>query len=112
MPPAVLQTNWFIGSILTELAFIFTVRTKISWLRARRPSGILTVLVLLTAGFTVILPFTPAGQAFFRFQPPTLKQLVLIFGIVAAYFVTSEQVKLLYYRISQNLHPLRSTQLS
>ncbi|MEK7084034.1 MAG: HAD-IC family P-type ATPase, partial [Patescibacteria group bacterium] len=38
---SILQTNWFIGSILTELILLFSIRTKGSFWKAQRPSWII-----------------------------------------------------------------------
>jgi len=96
--PGVLQTNWFIGSILTELTLIFSVRTRKPFYQASRPSASLLVLSILAASLTVIIPMTGLGEKVFQFVPPTTQHLVLIFGLVAAYFLTSEAVKNLFYR--------------
>lgn len=96
--PQVLQTNWFMGSVLTELAFLFSIRTRKSVLNASRPSNVVILLSLVAALVAVILPFTTFGQQFFAFITPTFAHLFLIAGIVFLYFVSTEIVKLLYYR--------------
>lgn len=96
--PAVLQTNWFIGSILTELALIFSVRTKFFFLKTKRPSNILSGLSILAAFLTVLLPFTYFGQTRFKFVAPQINYLWLIIGVVVGYFVVTESVKLIYHR--------------
>lgn len=102
--PVVLQTNWFIGSILTELVFIFSVRTPSFFLHARRPSRPLLWLTVTAALITVGLPFTGIGQSLFHFRPPTGPALGVILGLVLCYFIATEVVKLLYYRYFG--HPL------
>lgn len=94
----VLQTQWFIGSILTELAFLFSVRSRRFLFAAKRPSGPVLALTVLAAAVTVALPFTPFGQTVFQFQRPAASALLLTLGITGAYLVTSESVKLLYFR--------------
>ncbi len=96
--PAVLQTNWFIGSVLTEIVFVFSVRTQGAFFRARFPSTPLLALTGAAGLLAVLIPFTDFGQAVFKFVPPTLAQISLTLGIVAAYFLSTEIVKLLYYR--------------
>lgn len=95
-----LQTNWFIGSVLTELALIYSVRTHFFFLKARRPSGILGGLSVLAVATTVILPLTSLGQYWFKFITPSVHDFGLIFGVVAIYFVVTEAIKLLYYRFT------------
>ncbi len=100
--PSVLQTNWFIGSILTELVFLFSVRTRFPVWRARRPST--SLLVLTAAAFlaTILIPYTSFGHLVFHFVSPTAGQLLLILGIVVVYFMVTESVKVLYYRFSEH----------
>ena len=97
-PPAVLQTNWFIGSVLTELVFLFCIRSKQPFYKAIKPSAILVWLTIIGFIATVTLPFTPLGQNLFSFSPPTKYHLILIFIIIGIYFFISEKVKNLYYR--------------
>ncbi len=96
-PLPVLQTNWFIGSVITELIFLFSIRTPRFFLKAKKPPlGIL----ILTAGvfaLTIVIPFTAIGKNFFHFVPPTQAHLLVILGVALAYFATTELVKFLYY---------------
>jgi P-type Mg2+ transporter len=94
--PLILQTNWFIASILTELALIYSIRTKRLFWQSRRPSLILILLSCIAALLSFSIPTTSWGQKLFNFQAPTNDNLTFIFGIVAAYFITTELVKRLY----------------
>lgn len=96
--PQVLQTNWFMASIITELVFLFSIRTHFFFARAKGPSRPLLWLSAAAFGATIILPFTDFGQNIFKFTPPTLPHLILIISIAAVYFAITEGVKLLYYR--------------
>ena len=98
--PGVLQTNWFIGSILTELVFLFSIRTRLSVFKAKRPSA--TVLWLSLAAFvtTIVLPLTAVGQKVFHFVQPTPLYIVMILTVVVVYFVVTETVKRVYYRMT------------
>lgn len=96
--PEILRTNWFIGSILTELAFIFSIRTRGPFFRAVRPSNKLLFLSAAAASATVILPFTRFGQEVFGFIPLGAHYIILDIFIVAVYFLISEIIKLFYYR--------------
>ena len=94
----VLQTCWFIGSILTELVFLFCIRTRLPFFRASRPSGYVLALTGVAAAVTILLLFTVFGQTVFHFIPPTATALGIILGLVVAFFVCAEVVKLSYYR--------------
>ncbi len=93
-----LQTNWFIGSVLTELALIFSVRTRGFFWKAVAPSKPLIAFSLVAAAIGISIPFLPVGSAVFHFVPPSAGTLALIFSIAAAYFVTTEAAKFGYER--------------
>lgn len=93
-----LQTLWFIGSVLTELILLFSIRTSLRFWKARIPSK---TILFLTGGvslFTILLPFTSLGQNFFKFVAPQPALLGAALGLVALYFISTEVVKLLFYR--------------
>ncbi len=96
--PQVLQTNWFVASILTELVLIFSIRTRSFFAHASLPSKPLIYLSIMTFILTVSLPFTNFGQKIFKFVPPTRLHLIWILSLVVVYFIVSETVKLMYYR--------------
>lgn len=98
LSPAVLQTNWFIGSILTELFFLFSIRTRFVFFKAQWPSVTLASLSVLALLTTLILPFTSLGHTFFHLVTPTVPHLSLILLIVLTYFIVTEGAKAMYYR--------------
>lgn len=96
--PSIIQSLWFIESILTELALIFIIRTRHFFLKTKKPSLILTVFALADAVFIVALPFLSFGQRFFHFVAPPISATLIVFSLVLSYFVISETVKLSYFR--------------
>ncbi|MDD5567229.1 MAG: magnesium-translocating P-type ATPase [Patescibacteria group bacterium] len=96
--PETLHTYWFIGSILTELALIYSLRTRLPFFRAKRPSATLLWLTVTAAAITIVLPFLAWSRHIFKLIQPSFSRLLLIFGIVIVYFIVSEIVKLFYYR--------------
>lgn len=101
--PEVLQTNWFIASAITELLFIFSIRSRRFFLFARRPSAALLYFTIPTALVAFSLPFTQFGQKIFGFTAPKPIYLFWIIGIALLYFVATEIFKLLYYSKSKGL---------
>lgn len=95
---SVLQTNWFVASILTELVFLFSIRTRGFFVRASRPSLLLTALSVLAGIATVAIPFTSFGREVFHFIPPSGTHLAWIIGLLLFYLAITEAVKLFYYR--------------
>ncbi len=96
--PEALYTNWFIGSILTELVLIFSIRTHRPFWKAKPASATLWSLSILAAFATVLIPLLPSGSRAFHLIAPTVTSLALVLGLVVVYFVVTETIKLLYYR--------------
>lgn len=97
--PAILQTLWFIESILTEVTLIFAIRTQHSFLKTKRPSLTLITLAIIDSLFIVLLPFSSWGQRFFHFAHPPISAVLIVFSLVFSYFITSEIVKLIYFHV-------------
>jgi len=99
LPPAVLQTNWFIASIWTELVFIFSIRTRGFMLTSSPPSFTLLALAGIIAVISLILPYSSIGHTYFHFVTPQLHHLMVMGGVVIGYLAITEIIKLLYYRM-------------
>lgn len=97
-PSAVLQTYWFVGSMLTELVFILSIRTKRCMLFARRPGWLLLVCMVIAGVATCLVPFTQFGQQVLQFVPLSWWAMKLVVMVVAGYLITTEIVKLVLYR--------------
>jgi len=91
--PAVLQTNWYIGSVLTELLLIFSIRSFKPLWKAGLPSKLIQILSYGAMILTVAIPLIPFTRGFFQFVLPTWQQLAIIFGIALSYLVVTEIVK-------------------
>ncbi|NMC35578.1 HAD-IC family P-type ATPase [Candidatus Beckwithbacteria bacterium] len=100
--PSVLQTNWYIGSILTELILMYSLRTRSVFFKAKLPSLTIIILSILAIGTTIALPFTHFGQSIFQFTPPTPYFLTIIIGLVLLYFLSTEIVKRFFYKLVQS----------
>ena len=100
--PSTLQTSWFIASILTELACIFTLRKKDLFFKPSFPSLPLVSLAIIAGIISVSLPFTGLGQNILQLIPLSMHNLLIIGAVVTAYFITTELVKLFYYRNGNN----------
>lgn len=102
--PSTLQTNWFIASIITELVFLFSIRTRLTCFKSRRAAWPIFLLTGTAAITTVVLPFTHTGQTLFKFIRPETPILILIGGLTIVYFITTEIVKHFYYASIGNHH--------
>ena len=95
---SVLQTMWFVGSILTELVAIYSMRTMLPFWRARRPALGMMLLTFSTALITISLPFIPMAREFVHLIPAEMRFVLPALALVAGYFVTTEVIKILFYR--------------
>jgi Mg2+-importing ATPase len=96
--PAVLQTMWFVGSALTELVLLFSIRTTLPFWRSARPGGLVLWLTLAVMAATMVLPFVGPARELFGFVEPAPGQLGMALVLVGLYFGSTEAAKLLCYR--------------
>jgi len=96
--PAVLQTMWFMGSVLTELVLLFSIRTALPFWRSKRPSATVLWLTLFVMGGTVVLPFVGPLRRLFGFIVPAPEHLSMVLVLVILYFASTEAAKLLFYK--------------
>lgn len=91
--PEVLQTNWFIASVITEIALLFSIRSMLPIEKAGWPAPIIIWLSGFAIVSAVLIPIIPATASFFSFVPPQPSHLALILGLATVYLIVSEIVK-------------------
>ncbi|KKR45223.1 MAG: hypothetical protein UT82_C0033G0007 [Parcubacteria group bacterium GW2011_GWB1_40_14] len=100
---SVLQTMWFMGSVLTELVLLFSIRTSSFVLKVKSwPARSIIIITAVVASLAVWLPFTDFGQKTFSFKAPEPEHMIIVAILVFMYFVSTETVKTLYYRLVAN----------
>jgi Mg2+-importing ATPase len=93
------RSAWFLGSILTELAVLFVLRTRRPFFRSR-PSKWIVIASVSVAVVATALPFSPlAGILGLTAIPFTLFVVVLI--ITVAYVFANELVKRVFWKPGQ-----------
>jgi Mg2+-importing ATPase len=97
----IIQTLWFIESVLTEIVFIYSIRTRFFFLKAKSPAKIFLVFSFLTFITTLIIPFSPFAESFY-FERPLFIQLLGVFLIVLFYFLATEAVKISYFKFHKD----------
>ncbi len=95
--PAVLQAGWFIGSVLTELILIYSIRTRLAFWKAKMPSWPLLILTVSAVIFSVFLPLSHFGRSIFKFGILSLRDIFTILIVVFIYFIITELLKRIYY---------------
>ena len=96
--PGIFQSAWFLEEVFVELLILFIVRTHHSIFRSR-PGRWLFILNLTAFVITLILLFTPAGHII-KLQPLPGQLIAIISGILLAYTITAEMLKLVFFKNS------------
>jgi Mg2+-importing ATPase len=94
------QTGWFIESILSAGVVVFAVRTRLPFMRSR-PSRVMLAVTGVVILVTLWLPYSPIA-GLLGFAPLPAQYLMVIFGIVALYFLSAELTKRWFYRQIKN----------
>ncbi len=93
---ALFHTTWFTESILSATLVVFALRTRLPFFKSL-PSLVMVIVTSLVGLVTLVLPYTPlAGPLEFVPLPPIY--LVIVFVIVALYFLSAECLKRMFYR--------------
>ena len=90
--PAEFRTAWFVESLLTELAIVLVVRTRLPLLRSR-PGALLLAMTTLVAGCALLLAYLPPVARLFGFVPMAPVTLAAMLAITAAYVFANEWAK-------------------
>jgi len=93
--PQQLRTGWFIESVISAALVVMVIRTRRPFFKSK-PGKYLLAATLAVAVIALLLPFTPVA-AIFGFQQLPVYFLVFLSVIVAAYVVTAEVVKRIFY---------------
>lgn len=89
-----LQTVWFVVSVFTELALIYSLRTNRPFWKARRPGAALVVITGGAALAAAFIPLIPWTANLFHFVTPKPAWMLGGLGLVVAYMAVSEFMKL------------------
>ncbi|MBN1325468.1 magnesium-translocating P-type ATPase [Candidatus Falkowbacteria bacterium] len=92
----VFQAGWFFQSFLTEVLFIFVIRTK-KWIWQSKPSKLLIFSSIITTIVILILLYSSLRQ-YFGFGLLPLNVLLVIVGIALVYYILGEFFKKFIYK--------------
>jgi Mg2+-importing ATPase len=93
----IFQTGWFVGSLLTEVLVVLSLRSRKSALTSR-PSTLVVVSVVAVVVVAVALPFTGPLGDMFGLVPLPLEIMGLVIAISLAYVIATETVKVWFFR--------------
>ena len=96
---ALIQTLWFIFSVITELILIFSIRTR-KWIWRATPPSLLLVAASIFAAFgTIAIPISPL-HILFRFVHPPLWAWTTLVVLTLVYFASTEIAKRIFIRFA------------
>jgi Mg2+-importing ATPase len=98
----VLQSAWFLTSVLTEIFIIYSLRTPQFFLKGPKPSFILNFVSVLTVGLTFLSIFYSPLAEFFGFVSLDFNNLLVIIALVTSYFIFSEFFKVISFKNQLN----------
>ncbi len=93
---AIFQTSWFMLSLLTELAVVWSLRTRRPAWRSR-PSTLLILLSFMVAALTFVVPYLPVIAPAFEFTPVPWHLVLTCLLLMAVYVGANEITKAWYY---------------
>jgi len=91
-----LRTGWFIESIVSAALVVMVIRTSRPFFKSK-PGKYLLVATLAVVVIALLLPFTRVA-AIFGLQQLPVYFLAFLATIVAAYVVTAEDAKRIFYK--------------
>ncbi len=92
----VLQSGWFLFSILTEILVFLSLRSILPIFKAGIPNLSILMLSVFSIFAAAALIFDPRGQTTFKFVPLSFKQIAILLGILLLYLFSNEMVKIIY----------------
>jgi Mg2+-importing ATPase len=90
------RTGWFVESVVSASLVVLVVRTRRFFLRSR-PRAPLALATLSVVAFAAALPYIPTARVF-GLVPVPPRFLLSLAAIVAAYILSAEVLKRLFYR--------------
>jgi len=98
----ILQSAWFLTSVLTEILIIFSLRSPQFFLKGPKPSFILSFVSIATVSLTLLSIFYAPLAEFFGFVSLDLNHLLVITVLVLSYFIFSEIIKIVSFKSQIN----------
>lgn len=95
----ILQSSWFLCSVLTEIAIIFSLRTPLFFFKSTKPSFLLSFVATLTAVGAIAAVFHTGANKILGFTPLNLSLTLTVLSITLTYFILSEIIKVILHKV-------------
>lgn len=93
------QSAWFLGSILTEVAVLFVLRTRRPFFRSR-PSRWLVIASAAVAAVSSVIPYSVLAGPL-NLVPVPVPLLLAVLGVVVLYVAANEVTKRVFWKPDQ-----------
>jgi P-type Mg2+ transporter len=93
------QSAWFLGSILTEVAVLFILRTRRPFFRSR-PSKWIVIASIIVAAVSCFIPYSPLAIPL-KLIPIPVPLLLAVLAITLVYLVANEVTKRFFWKPDQ-----------
>ena len=103
-PETLFQSTLFVVSLLTELAVVLVLRTRLPFCKSR-PGTLLWASTVAVALLTIALPYLGSASTPFGFMPLPPHLLGIGFAIIAAYVCATELAKRQFCGVSDREGP-------
>ena len=98
--PELFRTAWFLESALSEIVVTFAIRTRLPFFKST-PSTWLVMASVVTGCAAVVLTYVGIGHILFGFVRMPAAVLMLVGGVLLAYFVAVEAAKRRFFATAE-----------
>jgi Mg2+-importing ATPase len=94
--PEQFRTGWFVESVISAALVVLAIRSRRPFFRSR-PGRMLQVATFAIVAVTLIIPYSPLAGVL-GFTPLPARFVLVLLAIVAAYLLSAEIVKRVFYQ--------------
>lgn len=91
--PEILQTNWFIASVITEILLLLSIRSMLPIEKSGWPAPVILWLSGSAIVATLAITMIPVTSRYFEFTAPSGADIALIISLAFGYLVVTEIAK-------------------
>ncbi len=102
-PERFVATSLYVFLTFLAMIVFYAVRSRGSFWRGGKPSGLLNVSFLLAFAFSLGIIYVPQFQDWFSFVPLPVESVTVIVVLMLFYFMVADFAKTRYYKITSSL---------
>ncbi len=101
---SVTETSLFIFLNVTQLIIIFSVRNKAHMWQGKKPSVLMSSLIIFILLLSVVIPYIPPIAHLFSLTPLPTSSLLIILVLTIVYIFALDYIKVLYFRMTRKMN--------